>query len=181
MNKALFLDRDGIINIDYGYTYKINQFKPVDSISDLIYKAKIKEYIVICITNQSGIEKGFFTLDDFNSFMDQINLYLFEECGFKLDDTYVCPHDDIVQLAKYGKKCNCRKPKTALITKAVEQYSIDVDQSIMIGDKITDVEAAFNSKIKTRIIINSRYNRNIKSSIFYTHRFSNLKESIDII
>lgn len=181
MNKALFLDRDGIINVDYGYTYKIDQFEPVDSIVDLIYTAKIKSYIVVCITNQSGIQKELFTKEDFYLFMDRIDLYLFDECGYKLDKTYFCPHDNIVQLKNYGKTCNCRKPKTGLIKKAVEEFSIDVDQSIMIGDKITDVEAAFYSKIKTRILIESKYNKNIESSNFYTHRFSSLKEALDII
>ena len=181
MNKALFLDRDGIINVDYGYTYKASEFEPVDSVVDLIYKAKNKNYLVICITNQSGIQKGYFTQKDFYEFMDVINSYLYKKIGYTLTKTYFCPHDDLINLKNNNKVCNCRKPKNGLFEKAIEEYCIDVDQSIMIGDKLTDVEAAFYSKIKKRILVNSQYNKNIGISKFYTHRFELLKEVLKFI
>ena len=181
MNKALFLDRDGIINIDYGYTYKTCDFKPISSIVDIITKAKENNYIVICITNQSGIEKKLFSLNEFYNFMDVINAYLYKNSGYHLDKTYVCPHDDKVHLKSYGKECNCRKPRIGLFRKAIEEFSIDVNKSIMIGDKITDVEAAYNVKIKKRILINSRYNNDIIFSEFYTHRFDILKHALKTI
>ena len=181
MNKALFLDRDGIINVDYMYTYEINKFKPVDSIIDLIKTAKKEQYLVICITNQSGIAKMKFTFNQYIMFMNRLNSYLYNHCGFTLDDTYVCPHDPKLNQKPYGIECNCRKPKPGLFARAIHDYDIDVRNSIMIGDKLRDVEAAYHANVQTRILLTSGIDDKTINSKFFTHKFQSLKEVIPLI
>ena len=131
MNKALFLDRDGVINYDYGYVYKKEDFKFVDGIFDVCAKAQAAGYKIIVITNQSGIDRGYFTEDDFQ----KINSYMLDEFakkGIEITDVFHCPylnHPD-------------RKPSPNMFLKAKEKYDIDMAASISIGDKPRDIEAA---------------------------------------
>ena len=147
--KALFLDRDGIINIDYGHVHKIEDFKFTDSIFDLCKKYQEEGYLLIVVTNQAGIGKGLYQEDDFL----KLNQYMIDE--FKKNDinitkVYYCPH-------KPEDDCECRKPKPGLFIQAIKDYNIDVNESVAIGDKITDLEAAHNAGIRNLYFKKTRY------------------------
>lgn len=135
--KALFLDRDGTINVDYGYTYETEKFEFVDGIVQLCQKAQEKNYKIIVITNQSGVERGYYTLEQMNAFND-LMISEFKKHGVVVTDVYCCPyleHPD-------------RKPAPGMFLKARERYNIDMENSIAIGDKERDIESAFNAGVK---------------------------------
>lgn len=147
--KTLFLDRDGIINIDKGYVYTPERCVFLDGIVELLKKAKEKKYLIIVITNQSGIGRGYYSEQDFHFFMKWINKNL----GGMIDDYYFCPFHSKYGLGKYKKKSNFRKPNPGMINKAIRDYNIDPKSSIFIGDKNTDMLAAFRASIRFRLLL----------------------------
>ena len=149
MNKALFLDRDGVINIDKNYIYKSKDLIFTDGIKELIKAAKLRSYKIICITNQSGIARGFYKETDLKSFMNNLNQSLLNSIGYELDRYYFCPHHPNGIIKEYSYLCDCRKPATGLFKKACNEFNIDCKQSIFIGDKLSDLQAAESMKIKT--------------------------------
>lgn len=138
--KALFLDRDGIINIDYGHVFKIEDFRFTDFIFDICKKYQNEGYLIFVITNQAGIAKGLYTLNDFLKLNDYM-LKQFKNYGINIEKVYYCPHQD-------SDNCDCRKPKSGLYFKAIKEYNIDPSLSVSIGDKIGDLEAAYGAGVK---------------------------------
>ncbi|WP_287961500.1 HAD family hydrolase [Acidiplasma sp.] len=141
MKRAVFLDRDGTINYDKGYTYKLEDLKIYDDIIPILKKYYDNGYIIIVISNQSGINRGYFTVNDMKKFNDGIKR-IFMEHGIVISDFYFCPH-------KPEENCECRKPKTGMVEQAVKKYGIDLKNSIVIGDRDDiDGELARNLGIK---------------------------------
>tara|TARA_B100000131_G_scaffold304054_1_gene328683 strand:+ start:108 stop:1304 length:1197 start_codon:yes stop_codon:yes gene_type:complete len=161
-NKAFFLDRDGVINEDTGYVYKKNDFFFKPGVFKAINIINKKKYLTIVVTNQSGIGRGYYSKKSFN----KITNFILKECNknnANIDDTYYCPHHPTKAKGKYKKNCNCRKPKPGLIQKAISDWSIDVKNSYMIGDKKTDKMAA------KKCNITFFYKKNIKFDKQITH------------
>lgn len=145
-NKAVFLDRDGTINIDKNYLYKISDFEYKDGALEGLKILTDMGYMLVIITNQSGIARGYYTEEDYL----KLNAWLendFEKNGIRLAGSYYCPHltDGIVP--QYAKICNCRKPKTALFWKAAKDLNIDMDRSFAIGDKKRDLSICDESGV----------------------------------
>ena len=155
MYSALFLDRDGVINIDYGYVHKKEDFIFNDGIFDLVSFATSKKYLVIVITNQAGIGKGLYTEKDFNE-LTQWMSEMFIQNGGKITKTYFCPfHEDAV-IEKYRKKSKYRKPSPGMILKACREFNIDPKKSIIVGDQMSDIEAGIASNIGKSIYFGSK-------------------------
>ncbi|MBN9542531.1 MAG: HAD family hydrolase [Alphaproteobacteria bacterium] len=150
MKKALFLDRDGVINIDYGYVHKIENLKFLDNIFTLGKFAITNDFIIIIITNQAGIARGYYTEEEFLNFQKIIENE-FENYGIKITQTYYCPHHP-----EFTNKCKCRKPEPGMILKAASDHNIDLETSIFIGDNISDMVAAEKAGVKTRILLHSK-------------------------
>ncbi|MHB8360828.1 MAG: D-glycero-alpha-D-manno-heptose-1,7-bisphosphate 7-phosphatase [Thermoplasmataceae archaeon] len=127
MEKALFIDRDGTINVDCPYCIDPSQIKIYQDAIELIKSYKKFGYLIIVISNQSGIGRGFFTASDVDKFNDALNNCLIK-LGAGIDSFYYCPHLPIVN-------CECRKPKTELFKRAVSEQDIDLINSIMVGDR----------------------------------------------
>jgi D-glycero-D-manno-heptose 1,7-bisphosphate phosphatase len=156
MIKALFLDRDGIINVDHGYVYKKEEFEFVEDIFTVCLDAQNKGYEIFVITNQSGIARGKYTVDQF----EQLSLWMVEEFKFKgivISDVYHCPHHPDKGLGKYLKSCDCRKPEPGMLLLAEKEHNIDLDNSVFIGDKVSDMQAAERAGIENRIILVDQY------------------------
>ncbi len=135
--KAVFLDRDGTINIEKNYLYKINDFEFLPGAIDAMRLLQENDYLLIIITNQSGIAKGYYSEEDFqklNEWMQQI----LERVGVHIRAVLFCPHHPNAEVEKYRVACKCRKPKLGLFEKAIERFDIDLDSSFAIGDKIRD-------------------------------------------
>ena len=134
----MILDRDGIINYDYGYVGSPSRFKFIDQNIRIIAKlASIFKPIII--TNQSGIARGLYSERDFLELTNKISNDLSKMYGVNIVNTYYCPHHpDFSKLSEH-KYCRCRKPQSTLYKNAVTDYKIDVTQSITIGDNLRDV------------------------------------------
>lgn len=172
MNKGIFLDRDGVINIDNGYTHLIQDFKFRRNIFDLCKHLKKLGYKIFIVTNQSGIGRKFFSVDNFILLTNWM-LSVFDENGIEINDVSYCPHtpDD---------NCKCRKPGTKLITNILEKYKINPDLSWLIGDKFSDIEAGKNSGISNTILLESKYT-NRESNVKPAHFVKSLNQIIEII
>ncbi len=149
MDKALFLDRDGVINIDYGHVYKIEDFKLTDDILDITKKYQEMGYKIIVVSNQAGIAKGLYTKADLDK-LDKYMKDLFNQNGINILDSFYCPHKD-------EDNCECRKPKPGLILKAKEKYNLNLKLSVLIGDKMSDLEAGYNAGIRKLYFKKTRY------------------------
>ena len=143
MNKAAFFDRDGTINIEKNYLYKVEDFEFIKGIPELIKKYNDEGYVVIVVTNQAGIARGYYTEEDMNILHRYINEQL-AKIGAHIDAFYFCPHHPDIT-----GECNCRKPKTGMLEKAIQEWNIDVNQSILYGDKPWDIEAGEKCGIRS--------------------------------
>lgn len=159
MHKALFLDRDGVINVDKNYVYKIEDFEWVEGIFDVCEFFQDKGYRIFVVTNQSGICRGYYSEDDFlklTKWMEEE----FAKKGINITKTFYCPHHPEIT-----GECGCRKPNPGMILKAKDEFNIDLKNSVLIGDKQSDIDAAKNAGVKKTYLLG----KDIK----------NLKEVID--
>ncbi len=139
-NKVIFLDRDGTINYDFGYVYQKEKLKFIEGTIEGLQKLMTYGYKFIIITNQSGIGRGYFTLEQYNDFTN----YMLEELrksGVKILDIFYCPH-----ISK--DNCSCRKPKLKLFYDAIKKHNVDIENSYAIGDKIRDLAICEETNIK---------------------------------
>ncbi len=139
MKKTVFLDRDGVINVDTGYVCKKEDFQFIDYVLDDLKTLYDCGYQIVIITNQSGIARGYYSVKEYKKLTKH---YLTEmrKFGIKKVKVLFCPHhiDGVVE--KYKKDCDCRKPKTGLFHKAIKKYRVDTNNSFVIGDRIRDLE-----------------------------------------
>ena len=154
MNKALFLDRDGIINVDFKYVGKIENFVFEEGIFDLVKCANSYSYKVIIITNQSGIGRGFYSEKEFFLLTKWMKEQFYLNNGGYIDKVYFCPHHPEFGINKYKKKCRCRKPNPGMILKACEEFNLCLRDSIFLGDNVTDMEAGINAGVGTLLLKN---------------------------
>jgi len=152
MNKALFLDRDGIINVDHGYVYRIDEFEFMPGIFTLCKEAQDKGYLIVVITNQSGIARGKYTEQDFHTLTSWMKEQFLTH-QVKISDVFYCPHHPQKGTGIYLKSCRCRKPEPGMINTAVTKYNIKVEESFFIGDKISDMQAAIAAGVKNKFLL----------------------------
>ena len=152
MKKAVFLDRDGTLNIDYGYVHDIDHFHFIEGIIEALKKLKEMGYLLVLVTNQSGIARGFFTEEQFLQLTEWMDWSLADR-GVDLDGIYYCPHHPEAKFAEFKQDCDCRKPKSGMLLQAIEELKIDPSRSIMIGDKVDDLLAGKGAKINTNILV----------------------------
>lgn len=139
--KAIFLDRDGVLNVDTAYLYKVEELVWQDGVFEALKDAHDKGYLLIVVTNQSGVARGYYTEEDVKALHQYMGSTL-AKAGAPIDAFYYCPHHVKGTVAPYVKDCNCRKPKTGMLDQACEDFDIDLDHSFMIGDKESDVATA---------------------------------------
>lgn len=147
MPKALFLDRDGVVNVEKNYLYKIDDFELMDGIVDVCRFYEDQGYIIIIVTNQSGISRGFYTEDDFKHLSEWM-IEHFKSLGITITHIYHCPHHESIDGA-----CECRKPEPGMFLEAQKDFDIDMKNSAMIGDNERDIEAAIRAGVTTNILL----------------------------
>ena len=147
LKPALFLDRDGTINIDKGYTYKFNNFEFYSKTLNFLKKITKKNYYIFIITNQAGIAKGKFTIEDFYKLHIRLKSFFIRKNIF-VNEVAFCPYHPNAKIKKYKKKSNYRKPGNLMIENIKKRWNIDLKKSLMIGDKKSDQLAATKSSIK---------------------------------
>jgi len=153
--KVIFLDRDGVINRDIGYLYKIDDFEFIDGIFDSCKYFQAIDYKLIVVTNQSGIARGYYSEEAFNTVTEWM-LEQFRGQGIDILDVFFCPHGE-------KSTCRCRKPRPGMLLEAQDKYGINMETSWMIGDKETDVSAANSAGITNTILLKNSINNETDS------------------
>ncbi|MFY1027437.1 D-glycero-beta-D-manno-heptose-1,7-bisphosphate 7-phosphatase [Actinobacillus seminis] len=153
MNKAIFLDRDGTLNIDYGYVHEIDQFHFIEGSIEALQQLKQMGYLLVLVSNQSGIARGYFSEQQFLQLTEWMDWSLADR-GVDLDGIYYCPHHPD-GIGEFKQDCNCRKPKAGMLSQAIKELKIDPARSIMIGDKMEDMMAGKSAGIKMNILVRS--------------------------
>lgn len=151
MKKAIFLDRDGTLNIDYGYVHEIEQFQFIEGSIEALQQLKAMGYLLVLVTNQSGIARGYFSEAQFLQLTEWMDWSLADR-DVDLDGIYYCPHH-IEGKGEYLQDCDCRKPKSGMLLQAIKDLQIDPEHSFMIGDKLEDLLAGKGANIKTNILV----------------------------
>ena len=149
MRKALFLDRDGVINKEKNYIYKIEDFEFIDGVFEICRAFQEKGYLIIIITNQAGIARGKYTEEDYQILTNWM-IKEFEKENIYIEKVYHCPHHP-----DFSGACHCRKPAPGMLEEAKVEFDIDMASSILIGDKESDIEAGLQAGIETNILVRS--------------------------
>lgn len=152
LKKAAFLDRDGVINIDHAYVHTPQEFTFIDGVFDACLKLQNAGYLLIIVTNQSGIGRGYYTEKDFEILCDWMKAE-FRQHGVEINDIFYCPHHPEKALGTYRCNCDCRKPKPGMLLAAQKKWGIDMKASVMVGDKYGDMQAALAAGVGTRILV----------------------------
>lgn len=149
MPKALFLDRDGVVNVEKNYLHKPEDFELVDGIAEVCRSYQEKGYLIIIVTNQSGIARGYYSEEDFRHLSDWMVEH-FKTFGIDITRIYHCPHHEEISGA-----CDCRKPEPGMFLNAMNDYGIDMPSSVMIGDNERDITAARRAGVGTNILLSA--------------------------
>jgi len=150
--RALFLDRDGVINIDHGYVHRPDGFIFIEGVFDLCRKARDLGYLIVVVTNQAGIGRGYYTeqaFHDLTAWMKQ----RFAEAGIDIAAVYFCPHHNEHGVGDYRRECRRRKPNPGMLLDAARDLAIDLSQSILLGDKESDIEAGRRAGLKRTVLL----------------------------
>ncbi|MEV9644133.1 D-glycero-beta-D-manno-heptose 1,7-bisphosphate 7-phosphatase [Aliarcobacter butzleri] len=143
--KIIYLDRDGVINKDFGYVYEIDKFEFINGVFEACKYFINLGYEIIVVTNQSGIGRNYYTKEDFIKLTNWMKNE-FKKNGINILNVYFCPHAP-------EENCNCRKPQIGMITQSLNDFDIDLQKSWLIGDKMSDIQTAISANIPNKILI----------------------------
>jgi len=172
MDKVLFLDRDGVINIEKNYLYKIEDFEFIDGVFEALKYVQNLGYKIVIITNQSGIGRGYYTFEQYNLLTTWMKEQ-FKQNNINISEVFCCPHAPI-------DNCNCRKPKIGMIKKTTKILDIDYEKSWLVGDKDSDIKTAKNANIKNTIQVQTGHKFDAKDSSA-TYVLNSIKEIPTVI
>ncbi len=151
---AVFLDRDGTLNIDHGYVQEIDNFQFIDGAIEALQTLKKMGFTLVLITNQSGIARGMFTEDQFMQLTEWMDWSLADR-DVDLDGIYFCPHLSDAPVEAYRQQCDCRKPQPGMLLLAQKHLNIDMAASYMVGDKTKDMLAGAAAGVGTKVLVRS--------------------------
>lgn len=151
---AIFLDRDGTINVDHGYVHDSDHFQFIAGVIEALQKLKQMGFSLVLVTNQSGIARGLFTEQQFIRLTEWMDWSLADK-GVDLDGIYYCPHhpDGVIEVFRQG--CDCRKPQPGMLLSAQRHLHIDMPASYIVGDKIEDLMAGKAAGVGNKVLVRS--------------------------
>lgn len=149
--RAVFLDRDGVINEEVNYLHECDKTILIPGVPEALKLLKQHNYLLIVVTNQAGVAKKLFPEEDVSAVNKHINELLLPT-GVQIDRFYYCPHHP-----DYTGKCSCRKPEPGMLLQAIEDFYIDPAQSFLVGDRLSDLNAGRNAKCKAVFLVKSGY------------------------
>lgn len=152
LQPALFLDRDGVINVDHGYVHRVEHFDFIPGIFELVRIANQSGFRVVVVTNQAGIARGYYSGETF-SHLTEWMLRRFAEQEATIDAVYHCPHHPSDGLGVNKLDCQCRKPQPGLLLQAIADLAIAGEHSIIIGDKLSDLEAGKRAGVRHLVLL----------------------------
>jgi len=156
MNKALLLDRDGVINKEVNYLHRIEDVEFIDEIFEACKYFMDKGYLIIVVSNQAGIARGYYSEEDFFKLSDWM-INEFKKHQVEISKIYFCPYHPIEGEGKYKKESFDRKPNPGMILKARDEFTLNLPTCILVGDKESDIEAGINAGVGTNILLKSCY------------------------
>ena len=151
---AVFLDRDGTLNVEHGYVHEIDNFQFIDGAIEALQELKKMGFALVLITNQSGIARGMFSEDQFMQLTEWMDWSLADR-DVDLDGIYFCPHLPDAPVEAYRQECDCRKPHPGMLLSAQKHLDIDMAASYMVGDKTEDVLAGKAAGVGTNVLVRS--------------------------
>lgn len=154
MRRAAFLDRDGVINVDHAYVHDRENFEWVPGVLEAARALHDAGFLLVVVTNQSGIGRGYYGESDFRELTDWMKAR-FAEAGAPIADVRFCPHHPEKAIGEYRRDCDCRKPRPGMILAAAEALDIDLSRSIMFGDKPGDCTAGRLAGLPERVLLGS--------------------------
>ncbi|MEI7690676.1 MAG: D-glycero-beta-D-manno-heptose 1,7-bisphosphate 7-phosphatase [bacterium] len=163
MNKAVFLDRDGTINVEKKYLHKVEDFELIKDVPKAIKSFKKSGFLVVVVTNQAGIGRGLYKEEDVENIHEYLNLEL-NKFHTQIDAFYYCAHHPEHGVGKYKIVCDCRKPGIGMLKQASIDLDVDLNKSYMIGDNLKDIKAGNLAGCKT-ILVETGYGANEKNKI----------------
>lgn len=173
MNKAIFLDRDGVINKEVSYLYKIEDFEFTIKCIEALQLLQSAGYVLFIVTNQAGIGRGYYTEEDFEHLTHWLTSTL-KKNGVDIKSVEYCPHHPSHALGTYKKQCDSRKPAPGMINSLIAKYDIDPQKSIMVGDKFSDLEAGDAAGIGTCVLVETGHHFEANEAKPHWHIYSSL-------
>jgi len=173
MNKAVFLDRDGVINVDKGYVHRIEDFKFIDGVIPALQRLSGSDFRLFVITDQSGIGRRYYTEKD----MENVHSHMLRELskkGIVIDRIYYCPHAP-------EDNCGCRKPSPLLLRNAKNDFGIDLKRSFFIGDKTKDIQAGKSAGCKAILVLTGKQGKDAEFKVEPDFVAKNLMEAVSYI
>jgi len=149
--RALFLDRDGVINVDHGYVHTADKFQFVDGVFDLVKAAKAAGFVVVVVTNQAGIARGYYSEEQFH----RLSTWMceqFERHGGAIDKVYFSPYHPTAGIGLYLKDDDTRKPRPGMILRAKQELGLSLENSILVGDQPTDIQAGHAAGVGLNVL-----------------------------
>lgn len=164
MRPALFLDRDGVVNVDHGYVHRADNVEFIDGIFELVQLANRADFTVVIVTNQAGIARGFYTEQCFQT----LSIWMmdcFSEAGARIDAIYHCPHHPTAGLGDLRRDCTCRKPSPGMLLQAIQDLSLSPERSILVGDKESDIAAGASAGIGALFLLRPKSSANLEHDV----------------
>lgn len=152
MERVIFLDRDGTVNLEVNYLYRSEDLQFLPGVPEAIRRFKDAGFRIVVVTNQAGVARGYYQEHDVEALHQYLNEQLMHLCGVWIDAFYFCPHHPVHGIGEYKQNCSCRKPGTGMFEQAAADFAIDKQHSWMIGDKAIDVLAGRNFGVNTVLV-----------------------------
>lgn len=173
--RALFLDRDGVINVNHGYVHRSEDFEFIDGIFDVARSARAANYKLVIISNQAGIGRGYYSEQEFH----ELTVWMcgeFENVGAPIDKVYYSPFHPTAGLGAFRKDDASRKPRPGMILQAQHELDLDLKRSVLIGDKPTDIQAGVAAGVGSNILF--AQTRPMELSGLHFHLIASLHEAM---
>lgn len=181
LRPGLFLDRDGTINVEVDYLSDPDELVLIPGAADAIRRAREAGYVIIVVTNQSGVARGILTPLDLAAIHARLDSLLAAE-GARVDDYFACPHHPEIGSETYRKACSCRKPNPGMLIEAAEKHQLDLGRSALVGDSIRDLEAGRRAGVPERYLVATGKGMSKKDELDPSDHFvADLAEAVDRI
>jgi D-glycero-D-manno-heptose 1,7-bisphosphate phosphatase len=153
-DRAVFLDRDGVINVDRHYLHRVDDFAFIPGVPHALHRLQQTGWKLVVVTNQSGIARGMYTEDDYQRLTQHMQALL-AEAGVTLDAVLHCPHLPDGSVPAYRAECECRKPAPGMLLQAARELDLDLARSVMVGDKGSDLQAGRGAGVARCLLVRS--------------------------
>ncbi len=171
MRPAAFLDRDGVINVEVNYLHEPDKAELIPGVAAAIRRLNTAGYPVLVVTNQAGVAKGYYPEADIHAVHRRLTELLAAE-GARIDAFYFCPHHE-----KFTGECDCRKPRPGMLLRAIRDWDVDPAHSLMVGDRLSDMEAGRAAGCGTCVLVRTGYGATLESDVW--PRAASLAEAVD--